>query len=51
MKLRKNSVYGVLRGGSHSSGTGILRVTFRIRFGSEGRDWFSGFRFVIRGKK
>jgi hypothetical protein len=50
MKLRKNSVNHVLRGGSYDVGVNwFLRVTFRFRNLPVGRYWFGGFRFVVRG--
>jgi hypothetical protein len=51
MKLRKNAVYRVLRGGSYYFDSWEVRVTYRYRFKSMSRDWPDGFRFVIRGKK
>jgi formylglycine-generating enzyme required for sulfatase activity len=50
MKLRKNYVERVLRGGCFDFGTGDLRVTRRRRDLPEVRDGVIGFRFVIRGK-
>jgi len=51
MKLRKNSVPRVLRGGGYFNDTGDMHVTLRDGYGPESRSTYDGFRFVIRGKK
>jgi len=51
MKLRKDSAFRFLRGGSHSHAAGFLRWTFRIRVEPVDRGRLFGFRYVIRGQK
>ena len=51
MKLRKNSVPRVLRGGGYVFDSRNLRVTFRFWNMPESRGRNFGFRFVVRGKK
>jgi formylglycine-generating enzyme required for sulfatase activity len=51
MKLNKNSVNRVLRGGSCGSATLFLRCSESLRLAPMFRFRFSGFRFVVRGKK
>jgi hypothetical protein len=52
MKLRKNNVSRVLRGGGYYDDSWIMRVLYRIASKPEVRSRFrdNGFRFVIRGK-
>ena len=51
MKLRRNSVSRVLKGGCFSLKAHYARVNNRIMDGTEYRDRYSGFRFVVRGNK
>jgi len=49
VRAKKNSGgYRVLRGGCDDDDTGDLRVTRRSRYEPEVRNWFIGFRVVIR---
>ena len=51
MKLRKNSVDRLLRGGCYVSDSGFLRVSFRNWLKPEYRGRAYGFRFVVRRQK
>jgi formylglycine-generating enzyme required for sulfatase activity len=51
MKLKKNSVFRVRRGGGYYGNTWGLRVPFRSGYLPEGRSRYVGFRFVVRGQK
>jgi len=51
MKLIKNRVGRVLRGGGFDYIAGGLRVSLREWLKPEDRGWNLGFRFVIRGMK
>ena len=52
MKLRKNAVRRVLRGGSSvNRDARFWHMTYRYWYGPEFRFWDYGFRFVIRGTK
>lgn len=51
MKLRKNIVDRVLRGGAYFNVVRDLRVILRDWDLPGSRDGLDGFRFVIRGKK
>lgn len=50
MKLRKNAVRRAIRGNSFNFSAKLLRVSLRNWDVPENRDWYYGFRFVIRGK-
>lgn len=51
MKLRKNTVSRVIRGGCYYYVSGSLIVSFRFWYGLEYRSRKGGFRFVVRRQK
>jgi len=50
MRLRKNSVFRVCRGGSSFFESGYLRCSNRYMFTPGVRNRIFGFRFVVRGR-